>query len=119
MSEFTSTLTNNSIKKIKAINPQIIISDSQNKRYYEISYFDTEKQEYFIGYGSYDLKQVVRWFKDCFERVEGRLREVVYCEECSHCDPENHHCDHPMGTSLPVPRKSDDFCSYGERKITL
>ncbi len=42
--------------------------------------------------------------------------EVVRCWECKHCDPENHHCDHPMGTAAPLRRKPDDFCSYGERK---
>ena len=42
--------------------------------------------------------------------------EVVRCRECKHCDPENYHCDHPMGTSAPLKRKPDDFCSYGERK---
>lgn len=41
---------------------------------------------------------------------------VVRCWECKHCDPENHHCDHPMSTSAPLSRKPDDFCSYGERK---
>ena len=42
--------------------------------------------------------------------------EVVRCRECKHCDPENYHCDHPMGTAAPLKRKLDDFCSYGERK---
>lgn len=42
--------------------------------------------------------------------------EVVRCKDCKHCDPENHHCDHPMGTAAPLRRKPDDFCSYGERK---
>ena len=41
---------------------------------------------------------------------------VVRCRECKHCDPENHHCDHPMGTGAPLSRKPYDFCSYGERK---
>ena len=41
---------------------------------------------------------------------------VVRCKECKHCDPESKHCDHPMGTAMPVPRKEDDFCSYGERR---
>ena len=41
---------------------------------------------------------------------------VVRCEDCTYCDPENCHCDHPMGTVVPVPRKPDDFCSYGERR---
>ena len=42
--------------------------------------------------------------------------EVVRCRECKHCDPENYHCDHPMGTAASLKRKPDDFCSYGERK---
>ena len=42
--------------------------------------------------------------------------EVVRCRQCKHCDPENHHCDHHMGTAAPLRRKPDDFCSYGERK---
>lgn len=41
---------------------------------------------------------------------------VVRCWECKHCDPENYHCDHHMGTSAPLKRKPDDFCSYGEHK---
>ena len=41
---------------------------------------------------------------------------VVRCRECKHCDPENYHCDHHMGTAAPLRRKPDDFCSYGERK---
>ena len=42
--------------------------------------------------------------------------EVVRCKDCKHCDPENYHCDHPMGTAAPLSRKNDDFCSYGERE---
>ena len=41
---------------------------------------------------------------------------VVRCRECNHCDPENYHCDHPMGTTAPLRRKPDDFCSYGEKE---
>ena len=44
------------------------------------------------------------------------VEPVVRCRECKHCDPENYHCDHPMGTAAPLRRKPDDFCSYGERK---
>ena len=43
-------------------------------------------------------------------------QDVVRCAECKHCDPENHHCDHHMGTAAPLRRKPDDFCSCGERK---
>ena len=42
--------------------------------------------------------------------------KVVRCKDCKHCDPENCHCDHHMGTAAPLRRNPDDFCSYGERK---
>lgn len=42
--------------------------------------------------------------------------DVVRCRECKHCDPENYHCDHPMGTAAPLRREPDDFCSYGEKE---
>ena len=42
--------------------------------------------------------------------------KVVRCWKCRHCDPDNKHCDHYTGTSLPFPRKENDFCSYGELK---
>ena len=51
---------------------------------------------------------------DLTPTIDGVL--VVRCRECKHCDPENYHCDHPMGTTAPLRREPDDFCSYGERK---
>jgi hypothetical protein len=42
--------------------------------------------------------------------------EVVRCGKCRYCDPEMHNCDHPMSTSIPIPRKQDDFCAYGEKR---
>ena len=53
-------------------------------------------------------------FLDKFPTIDAV--SVVRCRECKHCDPENYHCDHPMGTAAPLRRKPDDFCSYGERK---
>ena len=62
-------------------------------------------------------------FEDDFKRAIKKIPKgiivdvaMVRCMECKHCDPENHHCDHPMSTSAPLSRKPDDFCSYGERK---
>ena len=52
--------------------------------------------------------------KDAIARRDKHI--AVRCRECKHCDPENYHCDHPMGTAAPLRRKPDDFCSYGERK---
>ena len=53
---------------------------------------------------------------DVIDAPAADVAPVVRCMECKHCDPENDHCDHPMGTAAPLKRKPDDFCSYGERK---
>ena len=61
------------------------------------------------AYGYVDAKQIA-------DAPTVDAVEVVRCMDCKHCDPENYHCDHHMGTSAPLKRKPDDFCSYGERK---
>ena len=63
-----------------------------------------------IEYSESDIGYMIR------KRTTVDAVEVIRCRECKHCDPENHHCDHPMSTSAPLSRKPDDFCSYGERK---
>ena len=44
------------------------------------------------------------------------VREVVYCKDCRHRDPEDHKCD--CGGSerqgCPFPVDDDYFCAYGE-----
>lgn len=60
-----------------------------------------------------DFKRAIRTIPD---GAIVDLEPVVRCMDCKHCDPENYHCDHPMGTAAPLKRKPDDFCSYGERK---
>lgn len=60
--------------------------------------------------GKYSADKFCMYFKNKEDVVE-----VVRCLECVHCDPENRHCDHPMGTTLPIGRKETDFCSYGKK----
>ena len=63
-----------------------------------------------IEYSESDIGYMIR------KRPTVDAVEVVRCWQCKHCDPENHHCDHHMGTVAPLRREPDDFCSYGERK---
>lgn len=63
-----------------------------------------------IEYSESDIGYMIR------KRPTVDAVEVVRCRDCNHCDPENHHCDHYIGTVAPLSRKPDDFCSYGERK---
>ena len=64
------------------------------------------------------IYRMMQWFEHCRDQhlLTIDAVEVVRCDKCKHCDPENHHCDHPMSTAAPLSRKPDDFCSYGEPK---
>lgn len=61
-------------------------------------------------------KRQLEILRNIHEKVTGDTVAVVRCKDCKHCDPESHCCDHPMSTLIPIPRKAEDFCSYGERK---
>ena len=67
-----------------------------------------------LWYDNADLNEIALPLVDDAPTIDAV--EVIRCWECNHCDPENHHCDHPMSTAAPLSRKPDDFCSYGERK---
>ena len=68
------------IEKIKAIRPQIIVTGTVDKPYYEILYYDTSDNVWRIGYSSYILANVIKWKEECFE-VVGELEDM---EEVKH-----------------------------------
>lgn len=59
--------------EILATSARIIITVIGGKPYYEIKYFDLEDKEWYIGYSSYKLKNVVEWRKKCFKVVKGEI----------------------------------------------
>lgn len=56
--------------KIKTPYAHIIVEGTCEKPYFEIEYYDPEKETTFIGYGSYDLSNVFRWLEENFEVEE-------------------------------------------------
>lgn len=62
-------------EKIKVTSAEIIVTCKPEKNpYYEIKYLEVGKDEYTIGYGSYDLGLVNHRYNDCFEIVTGGLK---------------------------------------------
>ena len=80
----------------------------------ETKYGNRDAEHQHRSYSTYMSYEIMDCVDDSI--VEEELVPVVRCKDCVYCDPENRHCDHPMGTVVPVPRKQEDFCSYGERK---
>lgn len=64
---------NMSKEKIKVTSAEIIVTGDPKNPYYEIKYLGVGDNEYTIGYGSYDLKIVTRWYNNCFEIVTEEL----------------------------------------------
>lgn len=54
------------VSKIKVSSAEIVVHGTADKPYYEIKYYTLDGEEH-IGYGSYDLKNVFGWIKECFE----------------------------------------------------
>ena len=60
----------------KKVSSAVIVSrDIDKKPYYEIKYKEINSCDYDIGYGSYDLSNVIKWLNECFE----------FCNESKTC----------------------------------
>lgn len=82
--------------KIKTPYAHIIVEGTCEKPYFEIEYYDLEKETTFIGYGSYDLSNVFRWLEENFE-VEKPISDVAPVvhakwENCDWVEPDYHGC---------------------------
>ena len=61
------TIRSHMEKRKKVSRARIITREIDEKLYYEIEYKEAGKDEYDVGYGSYDLNNVISWFNECFE----------------------------------------------------
>lgn len=57
-------------EKIRTHHAKIVVECTTGKPYYSIEWFDSAKQEYYLGYSSYFLDNVLGWLKEYFEIVE-------------------------------------------------
>ena len=57
-------------EKIRTHHAKIVVECTTGKPYYSIEWFDTAKQEYYLGYSSYCIDNVLGWLKEFFEIVE-------------------------------------------------
>lgn len=69
MKEFIDKTTENLVEKIKVTSLEIIVNGTKEKPYFEIKYKELGKEDYDIGYSSYDLNYVFDWKNECFEIV--------------------------------------------------
>ena len=56
-------------EKIKVTKLKIIVTGTKEKPYFELMYKEVGKEDYNIGYSSYDLNNVFDWKEKCFELV--------------------------------------------------
>ena len=69
LNKTSETEMNKHKTKIKVLSAEIVVHGTIEKPYYEIKYLVIDENEYRIGYGSYDLKNVFVWLEECFEIV--------------------------------------------------
>lgn len=92
-------------EKIRTHHAKIVVECTTGKPYYSIEWFDTAKKEYYLGYSSYCIDNVLGWLKEFFEIVEApktnadRIRAMTdeeLCEflgEYKFCDICEEGCD--------------------------
>lgn len=56
-------------EKIKVTKLKIIVTGTKDKPYFELMYKEVGKEDYNIGYSSYNLNNVFDWKEKCFELV--------------------------------------------------
>ena len=56
-------------EKIKVTKLKIIVTGTKEKPYFELMYKEVGKENFNIGYSSYDLNNVFDWKEKCFELV--------------------------------------------------
>ena len=91
-------------KKLKVINPQIVVHGDVHNPYYEIEYYSIKDKKWHKGFGSYDLSTVQHWLKNSFEVVAADIAPIMYGEwifgqtngirwmKCSKCNVAYFYC---------------------------
>lgn len=77
MKEFVEKLIERLEEKIKVTSLEIIVTGTKDKPYFEIKYKEVGKEDYNIGYSSYELDNVFSWKEECFEIVNQLAEEFA------------------------------------------
>ena len=105
MSETLTWADSIETEKIRTHHAKIVVECTTGKPYYSIEWFDAAKQEYYVGYSSYVIDNVLGWLKEYFEIVEApktnadRIRAMSdeelrkFLGECKFCDICVEGCD--------------------------
>ena len=75
ISGFVEKLIERLEEKIKVTSLEIIVTGTKDKPYFEIKYKEVGKEDYNIGYSSYELDKVFSWKEECFEIVNQLAEE--------------------------------------------
>ena len=94
--------------KMKTPYANVIVEKIMGKPYFEIEYYDPEKEQTYIGYGSYCMDYVFKWLEEEFE-IERPIADITpilrgrwisphwrgstSCANCSECGFEAQHSD--------------------------
>lgn len=69
-------MSENKGNKLVVDDIEVIVRGIANKPYYEIKYREVGNDDYNIGFGSYDLNNVLKWKEEEFEVVSEKEDEI-------------------------------------------
>lgn len=68
-------MSENKGNKLVVDDIEVIVRGIENKPYYEIKYREVGNDDYNIGFGSYDLNNVLKWKEEEFEVVSEKAEK--------------------------------------------
>lgn len=74
-------MSENKGNKLVVDDIEVIVRGIANKPYYEIKYREVGNDDYNIGFGSYDLNNVLKWKEEEFEVVSEKAAKEVTNEQ--------------------------------------
>lgn len=103
--------------------PQIIVSGTVEKPFFEIVYLDLKDGDIHVGFGSYDLAYVFQWLKEYFGETRAKIIDPETLRSkgrwnvdvanlkatCSECGTVLSFTDEMQ---IPLLRDLDRFCYY-------
>ena len=94
--------------EIAGLYPEIIVSGTKNKPYFQIKYFDINDKSDHIGFGSYCLDYVFDWLKEYFDSERTHINKIGTTS--AHVEKEK-----TMGEWISV---KDRLPKYGKEVLT-
>ena len=88
--------------EIEGVFPQIVVTGTAEKPYFQIVYFDPKDGYIHVGYSSYDLSYVFQWLKEFFGETRAKIIDPESLRPKGHWNIRCELWTFPVSTAAPA-----------------